>query len=209
MVIVIVCIIVAFFALTYLFAFFIIPRYIRKTVHNTVYLPLNKFLHSIEAKIPESKPTAVWEARRSEFGSSHISVSPLTIMEYPNTLVLQAPSLFLNDLPVPIEFVSYRSDDYLIIDIPQSALIPDNFSIFLSRDPGLSPKRIRNSLAGCPATKYETATRKWQFRCPKCNRTVNLWLAGWIRYKGAGNPRKLRFCPRCNRSTWHIVEKTT
>jgi hypothetical protein len=56
------------------------------------------------------------------------------------------------------------------------------------------------------AQAIEAESRAWRMHCP-CGHSVSVWEAGGIRYKAAGNPRKLRRCPECGTRTWHRLEK--
>jgi len=54
----------------------------------------------------------------------------------------------------------------------------------------------------------EADTRKWLIECP-CGHRRDLWEMGGIRYKAAGEPRRLMRCPHCGHLTWHKIRKKT
>lgn len=56
------------------------------------------------------------------------------------------------------------------------------------------------------AAKLEAESRAWEIVCQKCGNVSNVWEAGGIRYKAAGNPMKLFPCPNCGPS-WHRLNK--
>lgn len=51
-------------------------------------------------------------------------------------------------------------------------------------------------------------TKQWLLQCP-CGHKRDLWDAGGIRYKAAGEPRRYLKCPKCGQRTWHKVRKKT
>jgi hypothetical protein len=57
---------------------------------------------------------------------------------------------------------------------------------------------------GSVAEAMEHESRQWMMRCD-CGHERSIWEVGGIRYKAAGNPRRLSRCPSCNRRTWHEV----
>ncbi len=57
---------------------------------------------------------------------------------------------------------------------------------------------------GSVAEAMERESRQWMMRCD-CGHERSIWEVGGIRYKAAGNPRRLARCPACNRRTWHEV----
>jgi len=52
-------------------------------------------------------------------------------------------------------------------------------------------------------------TREWLMECRSCGHKRDLWDEGGVRYKAAGEPRRLYTCPRCGRGTWHKIRKKT
>lgn len=56
------------------------------------------------------------------------------------------------------------------------------------------------------AAAMEAESRSWAIVCQKCGSESNVWDAGGIRYKAAGNPVKLFPCPNCGPS-WHRLHK--
>ena len=51
-------------------------------------------------------------------------------------------------------------------------------------------------------------TKLWLAECP-CGHKHDIWDAGGIRYKAAGEPRKLAHCPACGKATMHKIRKKT
>jgi hypothetical protein len=49
-------------------------------------------------------------------------------------------------------------------------------------------------------------SQAWKVICP-CGGMRSIWEIGGIRWKAAGNPRKLMRCPKCGHLTWHRTEK--
>ncbi|MBI5801421.1 MAG: hypothetical protein HZA92_11980 [Verrucomicrobia bacterium] len=56
------------------------------------------------------------------------------------------------------------------------------------------------------ADAMEAESRQWRVLCA-CGHERSIWDLGGIRYKAAGNPRKLMKCPACGKRTWHRVFK--
>lgn len=50
----------------------------------------------------------------------------------------------------------------------------------------------------------EAESRQWLAECP-CGQARSIWELGGIRWKAAGQPRKLLRCPQCSQLTWHKV----
>ena len=48
----------------------------------------------------------------------------------------------------------------------------------------------------------ERDSRAWKLTCP-CGHTRSIWDIGGIRWKAAGEPRKLLRCPACGKLRWH------
>jgi hypothetical protein len=53
------------------------------------------------------------------------------------------------------------------------------------------------------AASMEAESRAWMAHCPDCGIERSVWDMGGIRWKAAGNPRRLLKCLKCQRSTWH------
>jgi hypothetical protein len=51
-------------------------------------------------------------------------------------------------------------------------------------------------------------TKEWLAACP-CGGKRDLWDSGGVRYKAAGEPRQLAYCPACRKSTWQKIRKKT
>ena len=56
------------------------------------------------------------------------------------------------------------------------------------------------------AEALEADSRLWMIVCPHCRHERSVWDIGGIRYKAAGNPRRLRLCEKCG-VQWHQVVK--
>lgn len=56
------------------------------------------------------------------------------------------------------------------------------------------------------AKDMEAQSRAWKVRCP-CGHERSIWDLGGIRWKAAGNPRRLIKCPACEKTTWHVTTK--
>lgn len=52
------------------------------------------------------------------------------------------------------------------------------------------------------AASMERDSRAWKLTCP-CGHTRSIWELGGIRWKAAGEPRKLLRCPACGHFRWH------
>lgn len=52
----------------------------------------------------------------------------------------------------------------------------------------------------------EAESRERRVRCA-CGHDRSIWDLGGIRYKAAGNPRKLMKCPACGKRSWHAVTR--
>ncbi|MBU6276976.1 MAG: hypothetical protein KGQ61_10080 [Planctomycetes bacterium] len=52
------------------------------------------------------------------------------------------------------------------------------------------------------AASMERDSRAWKLTCP-CGHTRSFWEIGGIRWKAAGEPRKLLRCPACGKLEWH------
>lgn len=51
-------------------------------------------------------------------------------------------------------------------------------------------------------------TKLWLMECP-CGHKLDVWDIGGVRYKAAGEPRRLLRCPACDKLTWHKTRKKT
>jgi len=47
-------------------------------------------------------------------------------------------------------------------------------------------------------------SQKWFAVCP-CGSERSIWELGGIRYKAAGEPRRLMRCPKCGQRAWHKI----
>ena len=56
------------------------------------------------------------------------------------------------------------------------------------------------------AESMEAESRRWMLRCP-CGFERSWWDAGGIRWKAAGDDRRMMRCPQCGRLTWHTTHK--
>jgi hypothetical protein len=56
------------------------------------------------------------------------------------------------------------------------------------------------------AKSMESESREWIYTC-SCGHTCSAWDMGGIRWKAAGNPRRLMKCPGCGKLTWHVVSR--
>jgi len=62
-----------------------------------------------------------------------------------------------------------------------------------------------------PAKAFEAVkagTKQWLMECP-CGHKRDIWDSGGIRYKAAGEPRRLLRCAACGKATWHRIRKKT
>jgi hypothetical protein len=50
----------------------------------------------------------------------------------------------------------------------------------------------------------EAESRQWLAECP-CGSSRSIWELGGIRWKAAGQPRKLLRCPKCGELHWHKI----
>ena len=51
-------------------------------------------------------------------------------------------------------------------------------------------------------------TKEWLAECSCCHKR-DVWDSGGIRYKAAGEPRRLGYCPDCRSSTMQRIRKKT
>jgi hypothetical protein len=51
-------------------------------------------------------------------------------------------------------------------------------------------------------------TKLWLVECP-CGHKQDVWDAGGVRYKAAGEPKQLARCPACGKVTMHKIRKKT
>jgi hypothetical protein len=51
-------------------------------------------------------------------------------------------------------------------------------------------------------------TKEWLIEC-RCGHKRDLWEAGGVRYKAAGEPRQYLPCPACEEGTWHRTRRKT
>jgi predicted RNA-binding Zn-ribbon protein involved in translation (DUF1610 family) len=53
----------------------------------------------------------------------------------------------------------------------------------------------------------EAESKTWFMRCPNCGFEQSVWDWGGVRWKAAGNPKRLLTCPKCGKSGWHDTYK--
>jgi ssDNA-binding Zn-finger/Zn-ribbon topoisomerase 1 len=58
--------------------------------------------------------------------------------------------------------------------------------------------RILSWLPAPLAESIEADSRRWVFDCPDCHATSSIWEIGGVRWKAAGEPRRLISCPKCH-----------
>jgi len=51
-------------------------------------------------------------------------------------------------------------------------------------------------------------TKQWLAECP-CGHKRDFWDSGGVRYKAAGEPRQLGYCPACGKSTMRTIRRKT
>lgn len=54
----------------------------------------------------------------------------------------------------------------------------------------------------------EAGTKEWLAECP-CGHKQDLWDAGCVRYKAAGEPRRLMHCLGCGKPTLQKIRRKT
>jgi hypothetical protein len=54
----------------------------------------------------------------------------------------------------------------------------------------------------------KAGTKSWLVEC-QCGHKHDYWDAGGVRYKAAGEPRRLCYCPACRKGTIQKVRKKT
>ena len=62
-----------------------------------------------------------------------------------------------------------------------------------------------------PAKAFEAVkagTKQWLAECP-CGHKRDVWDSGGVRYKAAGEPRWLGYCPACGKATWRKIRRKT
>jgi hypothetical protein len=67
-------------------------------------------------------------------------------------------------------------------------------------------KLFRAFLSEASAKSMEAESREWMCTCP-CGHSRSVWEMGGVRWKAAGNPRRLLKCPACGQTTWHMVAR--
>ena len=60
--------------------------------------------------------------------------------------------------------------------------------------------RILSWLPSSLAASIEADSRRWVFDCPVCDARSSIWEIGGVRWKAAGEPRRLIRCPHCRSS---------
>lgn len=51
-------------------------------------------------------------------------------------------------------------------------------------------------------------SKRWLAEC-QCGHKQDYWDAGGVRYKGAGEPRRLCYCPVCQKGTMQKIRRKT
>ena len=62
-----------------------------------------------------------------------------------------------------------------------------------------------------PSKAFEAVkdgTKKWLMECP-CGHKQDYWDAGGVRYKAAGEPRRLSHCTTCRKNTMQKIRMKT
>jgi len=54
----------------------------------------------------------------------------------------------------------------------------------------------------------KSGTKEWLAEC-HCGNRQDYWDIGGVRYKAAGEPRRLTYCPACKKSTMQRIRKKT
>lgn len=54
----------------------------------------------------------------------------------------------------------------------------------------------------------EAESRAWMARCEECGTERSIWDLGGIRWKAAGSPRRRLACPKCGRTSWHLIHRS-
>jgi len=67
-------------------------------------------------------------------------------------------------------------------------------------------KLLKAVLPDAWAKSMEAESREWICICP-CGHARSVWDMGGIRWKAAGNPRRLMKCPGCGQLTWHVISR--
>jgi hypothetical protein len=57
------------------------------------------------------------------------------------------------------------------------------------------------------AASMEAESRQWMARCEACGHERSIWDSGGIRWKAAGNPRRLMRCPQCGKTNLHTIQR--
>lgn len=57
------------------------------------------------------------------------------------------------------------------------------------------------------AASAERESKQWIMQCPNCKFEISVWDAGGIRWKAAGEPRRLMSCPKCGKRGWFTLSK--
>jgi len=55
------------------------------------------------------------------------------------------------------------------------------------------------------AKDMQAESQSWMVRCPNCSFERSVWDLGGIRWKAAGNPRRLMDCAQCGQRGWHTI----
>jgi len=68
-------------------------------------------------------------------------------------------------------------------------------------------KFFKSILGKTLSADIEAESRLWMMQCPECKFERSVWEMGGVRWKAAGNPRKLMPCPNCGKKVWMLVYK--
>ena len=58
------------------------------------------------------------------------------------------------------------------------------------------------------AAAAEADSKAWLIVCPHCGFSRSVWETGGVRYKAAGENKRMRMsCPNCGQAGWHRIVK--
>ncbi|MBI1259541.1 MAG: hypothetical protein GC204_18900 [Chloroflexi bacterium] len=55
------------------------------------------------------------------------------------------------------------------------------------------------------AADMEAESRSWMIKCSKCGNEMSVWDVGGVRWKAAGNPKKVMRCRKCGQVALHEI----
>jgi hypothetical protein len=85
----------------------------------------------------------------------------------------------------------------IVIVIGGQKYTPGSASIDPDAPTSLPQRFLKRVLPTGAFSAIEKGTRQWVIEC-RCGSVRDLWDAGGIRYKGAGEPRQYGLCPACD-----------